>query len=157
MPDRWRPKAPEFLERLGRFLAGLPRGLQYAVELRNRELFTHRYLELLERHRVAHVLNFWERMPDLGEQLAVDGVLSADFVVARLLIPPGDRYAARKQKLAPFDKIVKVEHKMREDVAELVERCLAVSKVLFVIVNNKAEGSSPLTIRALAERIAGPE
>jgi hypothetical protein len=29
--------------------------------------------------------------------------------------------------------------------------------VLFVIVNNKAEGSSPLTIRALAERIARSE
>lgn len=157
IPSRLRPKPPEFLERLERFLVRLPRGFQYAVEIRNRELFTHRYLESLESHGVAHVLNFWERMPDLGEQLAVDGVLTADFVVTRLLIPPGQRYLARKQALAPFDKIVRVEHKMRDDVAELVTRTAAFGKVLFVIVNNKAEGSSPLTIRALAERVARPK
>ena len=45
---------------------------------------------------------------------------------------------------------------MRNDVARLSQACRALGKVLYVIVNNKAEGSSPLTVRALAERIAGP-
>jgi hypothetical protein len=43
---------------------------------------------------------------------------------------------------------------MRDDVARLVEETARLGKVLFVIVNNKAEGSSPLTVRALAERVA---
>jgi uncharacterized protein YecE (DUF72 family) len=146
----------EMSARLDAFFSQLPKGLQYAVELRNRELFTPRHLELLAAHGVAHVLNYWERMPDIGEQLDVSGVLTAPFVVTRLLIPPGKRYDARKRELAPFDRIVDPREKMRADVERLARACEALGKVLLVIVNNKAEGSSPLTVRALAERLARP-
>jgi hypothetical protein len=92
-------------------------------------------------------------MPDIGEQLAVPGVLTAPFVVARLMIPRGQRYDSRKRRLAPFDRIVDPQEKMRDDVTRLSEACELLGKVLFVIANNKAEGSSPLTLRAIAERI----
>jgi hypothetical protein len=42
---------------------------------------------------------------------------------------------------------------MRADVARLVGECEKLAKPVFVIANNKAEGSSPLTIAALAERL----
>ncbi len=148
------PEPRAFAERLGELLVSLPADFQYAVELRNRELFTHAYLDVLRSAGVGHVLNFWERMPDIGEQLDVLGVLTAPVVVTRLLIPPGERYDSRKRVLAPFDRIVDPQEKMRADVARLVEACRELGKVLLVIVNNKAEGSSPLTVRALAERIA---
>jgi uncharacterized protein YecE (DUF72 family) len=151
------PEPRAFNARLDRFLSGLPRDFSYAVELRNRELLSRGYLEVLERHRVAHVLNFWERMPDVGEQLAVPGVLTAPFVVCRLLIPPGQRYDERKKQLAPFDRIAAAQDKMRDDVARLARACALLGKVLLVIVNNKAEGSSPLTVRALAERLVQDE
>ena len=83
-------------------------------------------------------------------------VLTAPFVVSRLLIPPGQSYEDRKRSLAPFDRVVDPQEKMRDDVARLAEACEKLGKVLLVIVNNKAEGSSPLTVRALAERIARP-
>lgn len=150
------PRPGELSARLGAFLSALPKGPSYSVELRNRELFTQDYLGLLAEHGVAHVLSFWERMPDIGEQLEVPGVLSAPFVVARLLIPPGRRYEERKRELAPFDRVVDPQEKMRADVEKLARACEALGKVLLVIVNNKAEGSSPLTVRALAERLARP-
>jgi uncharacterized protein YecE (DUF72 family) len=143
-----------FVRRLHSFFGSLPKGPAYAVELRNRELMTAPYLECLAEHGVGHVLNFWEDMPDIGSQLAIRGVLGAPFVVARLLFPPGRRYADRKRELAPFDRLVDPQEGMRDDVARLVEETARLGKVLFVIVNNKAEGSSPLTVRALAERIA---
>jgi uncharacterized protein YecE (DUF72 family) len=143
-----------FVRRLDSFFCSLPRGPAYAVEIRNRELMTPSYLECLAAHGVGHVLNYWEDMPDIGSQLAVPGVLAAPFVLARLLIPPGRRYADRKRELAPFDRLVDPQPGMRDDVARLVEETGRLGKVLFVIVNNKAEGSSPLTVRALAERIA---
>ncbi len=152
-PEDVRDAPSALARRLGRFFAGLPRELDYAVELRNRELFTPRYLETLAEHRVGHVLNFWERMPDVGEQLEAPGVLTAPFVVCRLLIPPGRRYEERKRELAPFDAVRDEQPKMRDDVVRLALECEALGKVLFVIVNNKAEGSSPLTVRALAERV----
>jgi len=92
-------------------------------------------------------------MPDIGTQLDVPGVLEAPFAVARLLIPPGQRYAARREELQPFDRVVDPQQKMRADVVRLVGECQKLGKPLFVISNNKAEGSSPLTIAALAERL----
>jgi uncharacterized protein YecE (DUF72 family) len=154
MPRSAFGSSADFARGLSAFLKRLPRELCYAVEIRNRWLLTREHLDALAQLGVAHVFNFWERMPDIEEQLGVSGALGAPFVVARLLIPPGLRYEERKRELEPFDRIVRVEEKMRADVVLLARACLALGKVLFVIVNNKAEGSSPLTVRALAERIA---
>lgn len=154
-PHRTAIPSPEaFADQLHAFLGALPGDLPYSVELRTRSLLSRPYLEVLREHRAAHVLNLWEAMPDLGEQLALPGVLPADFVVARLMLRPGTRYADRKAAMAPFDRIVDANEEMRADVAELVRLTGALDKVLYVIVNNKMEGSSPLTVRALAERIA---
>jgi len=44
---------------------------------------------------------------------------------------------------------------MRSEVAALARAALATRRPVSVLVNNKAEGCSPLTIRALAEMLAG--
>jgi uncharacterized protein YecE (DUF72 family) len=155
MRDAELPRRGELPDLLSRFFEALPRGHRYAVELRNRELFTPAYLKALKAHGVAHVLNYWERMPPVGEQLDVPGIFTADFVVSRLLIPPGERYAEKKAEFAPFDRIVTPQPGLHDDIARLVEAARLLGAELFVIVNNKVEGSSPLTIRALAERMAG--
>jgi uncharacterized protein YecE (DUF72 family) len=147
------PRPRDFAARLDAFLVALPGGLEYAFELRNQELLCPEYLEVLRAHGVGHVLSYWERMPDLGVQLALPGILTAPFVVARLLIPPGERYEARRAALQPFDRLLDPQPKMREDVVRLVARAAAEGRSVWVIANNKAEGSSPLTVRALAERI----
>jgi uncharacterized protein YecE (DUF72 family) len=147
------PHPDEFADRLDRFFGGLSKEFHYAIEIRNRELFAPSYLEVLERHQVAHVLNLWERMPPIGQQLAMPGVLTAPFVVCRLSIGPGNRYQKRKQEFSPFNRLVVVDEAMRADVAALAEACGKLGKTLYVTVNNKVEGSSPLTIRALVERM----
>ncbi len=147
------PHPEAFAERLDAFLGALPTAFRYAVELRNRELLTPSYLAVLARHGVSHVLNLWERMPPLGKQLALPDALGAPFVVCRLSIPPGQRYEERKLRFAPFDKIVAADEAMRADVVALVRACLLARKTLYLTVNNKVEGSSPLTIRALITRI----
>jgi len=144
----------ELAARLDTLFTAAGRAFPLSVELRSRSLLGPRYLDVLARHGAAHVLNFWEDMPTPGEQLALPGILPAGFVVARLLIPPGRRYEARKRQLEPFDRIVAPEEGMRADVVRLAALTGALGRTLFVVVNNKAEGSSPLTVRALAERLA---
>lgn len=148
------PSDERFITKLGQFLAALPRGFSYAIELRNREFLLPEYVDLLHRHGVSHVFNFWERMPRLGEQLALPGLLEAgDVALSRLMIPPGKRYMKRKETLAPFDELRDPQPGMRRDVMEI---CLAVQrlgKVVYIIANNKAEGCSPLTVRALASEL----
>ncbi len=152
--ERHQIPAPDFAARLGEFLGALPGGPRYAVELRERRLFTRRYLRTLSEHGVAHVLNYWGRMPTVGEQLGAEGVLTAPFVVARLLLRPGTSYEELETSYAPFNRIVDVDEAMRADTAALAARCLDEGRELTVLVSNKVEGAGPLTVRALAERIA---
>ncbi len=147
--------APDALAaRLESFLAAAPRAFRYAVELRDPALFTARYLDVLRAHGAAHVLSQWSRMPTFGEQLAVPGVLTADFCVARLLLPKNTRYAQLKEAFDPFDAIVVPQPALRADVCRLVAQTGERGQETFVLVNNKAEGSAPLTIRAIAEELA---
>jgi uncharacterized protein YecE (DUF72 family) len=154
IPPPLLPRPEAFAGALDRFLGALPTAFSYAVELRNRELYTPAYLEVLAGHRVAHVISLWERMPTVGQQLAMPGVLAAPFAVCRLSLPPGQAYEARRAEFAPFDRIVAEEPGARADVAALALACAARGKKpLYLTVNNKVEGSSPLTVRALVTRM----
>ncbi len=147
------PHADAFAERLDAFLGALPTAFPYAVEIRNRELLRPGYLEVLARHRTAHVLSLWERMPDVSRQLAIPGILTAPHVVCRLSLPPGNRYDDQKRKFAPFDRIVAPNEAMRASIVDLARAARETQRTLFITVNNKVEGSSPLTVRALIERM----
>ncbi len=144
---------PLFNAKLERFFAELPRGPQYAVELRNPEWMTPGYFQALERHGISHVFNHWERMPTLGEQLAREQSFTAPFAVCRLLLPQGLGYEEAREAFAPFDRIQAQDDAMRADVVKLVEATRRARRQLWIVVNNKAEGSSPLTVRALLERL----
>jgi uncharacterized protein YecE (DUF72 family) len=152
----WRSELPTpraFAARLRSFLRALPRGPRYAVELRNPELLSPAYFEALAQCGVAHAANFWERMPPVSDQLAADPG-EPGFRVLRLLLPPGRKYEERKRECSPFDRVIAVEQAMREDALDFVARALRTRSPAFIIVNNKAEGSAPLTLRALAEAVA---
>ena len=57
----------DFLAKLGPFLAALPRGFRYAIEIRNVDYLCPDYLGLLSEHNVAHTFNAWTRMPSLDD------------------------------------------------------------------------------------------
>lgn len=149
------PTPAEFLERLERFLATLPGEFEYAVELRDARLLTSAYRALLNRHRVAHTYNYWSAMPLPGEQADVVPPEDAGFAIVRLLLRPGTWYEEQRERFRPFNRLVEPDDAMRADTVAVVRRVLARGKRAFVLVNNKAEGSSPLTVMALAARLAG--
>ncbi len=142
-----------FCEKLDAFLGAAPKDFPFAVELRDRKLLTREYARTLRKHDAAHVFNYWSRMPSLAKQMQVDGLLEGALLVTRLLLPPGKRYADLKEAYAPFDRLVAPQSEMRQDVVKLVRAALDRDMECYVLVNNKAEGSSPLTVRALAEQI----
>jgi len=111
------------------------------------------YFQALERHGVAHVFNHWERMSTLGEQLAREQSFTAPFSVCRLLLPQGLGYEEAREAFAPFDRIQAQDDAMRAHVVRLVEATRKARRQLWIIVNDKAEGSSPLTIRGLLGRL----
>ena len=148
------PDPRELAPLLDAFLAALPREFRYAVELRDPRLVTREYRDVLARRGAAHVYNWASRMPSLSEQQAAVPVSAAPFTVIRLLLRPGTLYDDRREEFLPFDRIVEVDEAMRADVAGIARSALALGREVFVLVNNKAEGCAPLTIRALAEMLA---
>jgi uncharacterized protein YecE (DUF72 family) len=153
-PREVTPSPARFAERLARFLERLPRSARYAVELRDPGLLGAEYRDALASAGAAHVYNYATAMPMPSEQARVVPIESASFAVIRLLLRPGTRYGERRDEFLPFDRIVDASPEMRRDVTGLVRRAAAAGRDVSVLVNNKAEGCSPLTIRALAEELA---
>ncbi len=146
---------PEFEQRLDRFLSDVPAGFSYTVELRDARLLTPAYREIIASHGVAHTYTYWTAMPMPAEQATVVPPEGVDHVVMRLLLRPGTRYQDQRERFAPFDRIVEPDMAMRADVTSIAKRAVARGQSVFVLVNNKAEGSSPLTVMALAKQLAG--
>ncbi len=153
-PASLAPRPREFAEKLDRFLGALPPDFRYAVELRDSALLTGEYRGVLARHGAAHVLNYVTAMPMPAEQAATVPIEAAPFAVIRLLLPPGTRYAERGQALKPFSRLTDPDTEMRAQVVGLARRAVAANIPVSVLVNNKAEGCAPLTIRALADILA---
>jgi uncharacterized protein YecE (DUF72 family) len=140
-----------FVGKVEQFLSRLPSGHRWAFELRNQELFTPRYVDMLDAHGASHVFNYWTAMPALCTQLAIVK-RPPRFVVIRLMLPPFTKYETRKADFRPFDRLREIQSDMRDDVVQiLLASANHGSSEAFVLVNNKAEGSSPLTIRELAK------
>jgi uncharacterized protein YecE (DUF72 family) len=141
--------------RVDAFLSAIPESFPWAFELRNQELMTPRWHDVLRAHRAAHVFTYWTAMPSLRAQLASHGKITSPFVVARLMLPPFMRYAEKKAEYAPFNRLVAPQSDMHDDVLSILRAAQAADVTdAFILANNKAEGSAPLTLREIAIRAA---
>jgi uncharacterized protein YecE (DUF72 family) len=146
----------QFAGRLDTFFAALPREAMYAVEIRNEEFLTPMYFAVLREHGVAHVFNSWTRMPAIGEQLDLPGAVSATFLVARALLRPGRTYDEAVDAFAPYDRILEPFPPLRHDLLRLIETAVHARIPAYLLVNNRAEGSAPLTIAEVARLLPEP-
>jgi uncharacterized protein YecE (DUF72 family) len=146
--------AEAFPARLHAFLSRLPRGPLYAVEVRNAPLLTPAYGAALRASGAVHALAGWPGMPPLAEQARRLRVLEGPAVVARWMLNAhaGLGYEEAKERYAPFDRLVDEDGGTREDLARLCAAAARLGRPALVTVNNKAEGSAPLSLLRLAER-----
>ena len=150
-------EADGFLAALDRFLGAMPTGVAYAVEVRDRVLLSTRTAETLAGHGIAFGHALHPSMPGLAEQIrllgpAIDSVEAP--AVLRWLLRREHSYEGAKTLYEPFDRLLEPDAANRTDAAAW---CLAQAfrgRETFVIANNKAEGSSPLTLLELAKAIA---
>ena len=142
--------AQALADRLDAFFSRLPPEGQYAVELRNQEFLTPPYFAVLREHGVAHVFNSWTRMPPVGEQLDLPGAITAPFMLVRALLRPGRTYQEAVEKFQPYDRIREPNPHLRADLLRVIQRAVELRIPAYLIVNNRAEGSAPMTIAAVA-------
>jgi uncharacterized protein YecE (DUF72 family) len=142
-----------FAKRLGRFLHELPRGSLYAVELRNAELLTPAYATALTESGAVHCFNVHPTMPPLDVQQRRVASDAAAALVVRWMLHPTQRYDAATVRYKPFDRIIDPDPVSRNAIAMLCLETAAAARPAYVVVNNKAEGSSPLSIQHLAAQL----
>ena len=143
-----------FAERLHAFLDALPRGPLYAVELRTPAFLTPEYVQALEATGATHCYTVHPAMSSLEEQLKAVRHFEQPALVVRWMLHAGLKYEAAKDRYAPFDRVVDEDADSLGRITVAVLDALIAERAAFVVVNNKAEGSAPLSVFRLARRIA---
>lgn len=166
-------RAPEaahaFIDRLAVFLDALPRQVGqlaplYAVELRNPELLTRRLVRMLRTCGVRLCLGLHARMPEAARQSAALRAMDGDPeegddwrmkgpLVVRWSLHAGLRYEQARSRYAPFDRLIDPDIPTRGALAHLVHVAIKSGQPSYVIANNKAEGSAPLSMIELARAV----
>ncbi len=129
---------PDLRGRLERFLAALPEGPRYAVEVRNRKWLNTNLGEMLSQHNIALVLQDLHYMPRLDW-------ITADFTVIRWL--------GRRKDISAFDRIQIDRSAVLEKWAERVRRFLDDGVDVYGYFNNHFAGHSPASARQFADML----
>jgi uncharacterized protein YecE (DUF72 family) len=145
------PDAGAFLQELDPFLAALPPGFRYAVEIRNPEFLSPAYFACLRSHRVAHVFNAWTRMPEIGVQMHLGDAYTADFSVARALLRRARAYEEAVAKFAPYAHVQEQNPETRQALRLLIAQARKRHEPSYIFVNNRLEGNAPETIEAITD------
>jgi uncharacterized protein YecE (DUF72 family) len=155
--------------RIGAMLAALPREIAgiapiYAVELRNSELLTPRFVRMLQEAGARLTIGIHSRMPGAARQSAALRAMDAlpeegdDWrlkgpLVVRWNLGGGQRYEDAKSRYAPFNRLLDPDIPTRGTLTHLLHVALKSGQPSFAIANNKAEGSAPLTLIELAKAV----
>jgi uncharacterized protein YecE (DUF72 family) len=142
--------------RVGSFLGALPPGPSYAVEIRNRELVVPAWGEALSAAGATHAFVVHPAMPPVEEQAGVLSPERQPSLVVRWMLGHGRGYEEAKDLYAPFDALAAPDPDARRQIAWLCRRAAGLGRGGIVVVNNKAEGSSPLSVLELARELARP-
>jgi uncharacterized protein YecE (DUF72 family) len=136
-----------FLERLAPVLKKLPEGYRFALETRNKNWLTPKFLDLLRKHSVALALIDHPWMPRPRQILAQMDPITADFTYIRWL---GDRKGIEEQTKTWDKTIVDRRPELMEWVKAI--RGFQQRKIqILAFANNHYAGHAPATIHQFME------
>lgn len=141
-------------DRLDALWPALPPGCAPALELRDPALLGPNLAAHLKAHGVRYVLGLHDRMPPLEAQLPMLRALWPGDLVCRWNLQRGQRYAEAKDAWAPFDRLAAPDPATRSALAKVIRGTLDGGHQTLVTINNKAEGSAPISVKELAALLA---
>jgi uncharacterized protein YecE (DUF72 family) len=148
----------EQFDRLHALLLALPRppaGV-IAVEVRDAAWLTPDLAALLRDTGARYCLGLHPKLPPLQEQLPLmralwPGPLVARWNLNRLHGPYG--YEEAEKRYGEFNEMLDPDLETRAELARIIRGTAGAGQEVFVTISNKAEGSAPLSARALAQAI----
>jgi uncharacterized protein YecE (DUF72 family) len=146
--------ATEFLERFGAFADNLPPGFTYALETRNKNYLNRAFYQFLLEQRLCPVLisGYW--MPRISGLFAEHKELLLQFPVIVIRLMGEDRDDIEKVTDGQWNKIVRPHDVELDEIAAMLLTLRQAGVAPFVFVNNHYEGSAPITIDRLMERLS---
>jgi len=132
----------EFIAHLRGFLATLPTGYSFAVEIRNKSWMDARLAESLRERGVALALVDRAWMPRPRELFEKFDPITADFTYIRWL---GDRKAI-EERTKTWDRAIVDRREELQEWAEVCERVVKRRIQIFAFANNHYTGHAPATV-----------
>jgi uncharacterized protein YecE (DUF72 family) len=153
----WLRNPHALLDRLGSLwravLPAMPATALTAIELRDSRILTPRLTYSLAQHGVNYCVGLHDRMPSVQRQAAAAIATGRGDFICRWSLQQGLRYNQAKSLWAPFNRLHAPDPQTRLALARSVVAALAGGHRAFVTINNKAEGSAPLSVIELAKAI----
>lgn len=161
LPASWLARIPELLDRLATMLAALPAldsapGATVAIEVRDKQFLTPEFAAVLKKARAAYCLGLHAKMPPVEEQLPLLRAMWPGPLVCRWNLHRKHGaygYEEAKGLYEPFDRLLDPDPETRNVLARVIAATTAAGFPAFVTINNKAEGSAPLSVRELAKAV----
>jgi len=154
LPSHWLAAEPAFHEQLAAVWRAirpeLPLHTVLALELRDASLLTPALAQHLREHGVRSCLGLHDRLPAIDEQLPLQRAQWPGDLVCRWSLQRGQRYAQARARWAPFDRLQAPDVATRATLARVAAATLNAGRTAFITINNKAEGSAPLSVLELA-------
>lgn len=153
---------PELIRRIGAMLGALPLlrptapdGV-IAVEVRDAALLTPAFAQMLRGQGATYCLGLHAKMPPIEQQLPMLRALWPGPLVCRWNLHRRHGaygYEEAKRLYGAFDRIVDPDPETRAALAKVIAATTAAGHPAYVTLGNKAEGSAPLSVVALAEAL----
>lgn len=163
LPDWLTQEIPSFLLRLGAMLEALPAmrhiapDAVVAVEVRNPEWLTPAFVSTLRKAGATYCLGLHAKMPPIEQQLPILRALWPGPLVCRWNLHRKHGaygYEDAKRLYGNFDQLVDPDIETRSTLARVITGTTGAGYPAYVTIGNKAEGSAPLSVAALAQAVS---
>jgi uncharacterized protein YecE (DUF72 family) len=162
LPTSWLTRMPELIHRLHQLLSAIPDFRQIApeavvaVEVRDREWLTSQFVQALRETRATYCMGLHAKMPPITEQLPILRALWPGPLVCRWNLNPlhgAYGYEDAERAYSPYGKMIDPDVSTRHELARVIAGTAKAGQRVYVTLSNKAEGSAPLSVIALANAV----
>ncbi len=141
----------EFIDRFEGFKDSLDKKYKYGIELRNPNYLKKPFFEFLERNKLVMVFLHGYYMPPIWNVFNEFKEYVNDTVVIRLHGP--DRSGIEEKTGGIWNEIIEPKDDELDKISEIVNYLNSKKVDVYVNVNNHYEGSAPLTIKKLRNKL----